>query len=137
MKIAIRRAVTEGHFSPSATSCVEFLDGKFSEKNNPSFSYFIKEIYTETLQKKRKDAKFTDYGKVSGSAKYRVVIFSPDGAVKAAPYLCCCSECLVDLGSCSLFMEFNLQSIQLNKTYLRSNTMDPQQPFAEDEVVED
>ena len=64
-------------------------------------------------------------GKVPGSAKYRVKIFSPDGTVKAAPYLCCCSECLVELGSCSLFTEFNLQSIQLNEAYLRSKTMDP------------
>ena len=59
MKIEIRRAVTEGDFFPSATSCVEYLDETCSERDNHSFSYFIKEIYTETLQKKRKDAKFT------------------------------------------------------------------------------
>ena len=84
------RAVTEGHFFPSATSCVDFLNDKFSETENPI--YCIKEIFQEALQKKRRDAKYTNYGKVPGSSKFRVMLFSPDGEVKAAPYLCTCKK---------------------------------------------
>ena len=98
------RAVTEGHFFPSATSCVDFLNDKFSETENPI--YCIKEIFQEALQKKRRDAKYTNYGKVPGSSKFRVMLFSPDGEVKAAPYLCTCEKCMASFGSCELFANF-------------------------------
>ena len=56
-KIALRRAVSQGEFFPSDMPCVEYLCEKFSDHTDPE--YIITEIYSESLPKARKNARYT------------------------------------------------------------------------------
>ena len=118
VKIALRRAVTVGEFFPSAACCIDYLNEKFGESISPRY---IKEIYTEELSKRRASAKYVKYGKVAGSSRFRVMVFTPNEDVKAAPYLCICHKCMNSYGSCQLFTSHPLVNFAINQTFLRSH----------------
>ena len=119
VKIALRRGVSMGHFFPSASSCIDYLKEPFDNNFDPR--YVIKEIYPEALERMRRCARYTKFGKVPGSSKFRVMVFSPDSdVVKTAPHLCVCDICLEDYGNCSLFASHHIQDFTLNEVQLRS-----------------
>ena len=105
VKIALRKAVANGEFFPSASSCVEFLQKRFGDHESPEYN--IREIFPEQVQRERKSASRMKYHSIDGSSKFRVMVIEPNSNVaKAAPYICVCETCMLEYGSCSLFKVF-------------------------------
>ena len=120
LKISLRRAVSQGEFFPSM-SCVEYLCEKFSDHTDPE--YIITEIYSESLQKARKNARYTKYPKLKGHSSQRVLGFIPNSdKMKLAPYLYVSVE--VYYGSCDLFESQHLESFTLNEPLLRDQVLE-------------
>ena len=110
-KIAIRRAVSNRMVFDRASACVDFLQEKFGDSESPI--YDIKEIFPEQLEVERKSAGKRKYPTVDGSSLIRIILFKWDSdVIKAAPYLCVCEKCELDIGSCDLYYEMDLTSYE-------------------------
>ena len=91
-------------------------------KNSLNPQYIIKEIEQELIESLRNKEKYVKYENISGSSKFRIAIIQPDSTIiKAAPYLCACEKCQLELGACDLFDDYGLVSHNLNKVFIRSN----------------
>ena len=85
-KIALRRAVAEGKFFSSASSCIDYLNEKFGSSEAPAYN--IREVFVEQLERERRSASKMRFKTLSGSSKIRVMIVIPDSDdIKTAPYL--------------------------------------------------
>ena len=86
----------------------------------------MKEISTSALNEARTEAHAKSYPTIDGSTLFQVMVINPNQPFfKAAPYLCVCSECMKDYGSCSLFQSYELLIGGLKKIYLRSDVEEP------------
>ena len=100
-KVAIRRFIGTGGTILNATDCLKFLAKKFEQKTNPKF--YVKEVSITSLDEARAEARVKTFPTIEGSTLFQVAIFKPNSSVfKAAHYLCVCSQCMDDYGSCCL-----------------------------------
>lgn len=125
-KVAIWREIAAGNFFPDSNSMVNFLNAKYSEKNNPA--YFFKDIMCNTLDTERSNERLLKHRTVDGSNSFQIILFTPNAdTFKASPHICICDSCMSNYGSCSLFEEFQLHVQFLNKVSLRDNFLSEEQ----------
>ena len=119
VKAAVRQEVARGKYFYEAADCVSFLKNKFEDADGVKYS--VKEIGEEVLNENQAVHRSYIYNTINGSSEFRIAIFNPNMEVfRAAPYLCLCSSCQVELGSCNLFKEYHPETQQLKTTTLRS-----------------
>ena len=118
VKVAVRRYIGAGGVVLDAGDCLSFLQKKFEGKVNPKF--YLKEIITSALNEARTEAHAKSCPTIDGSTLFQGMVFNPNQPfLKAAPYLCVCSDCMKDYGSCSRFQSYELLTGDLKKIYLR------------------
>ena len=117
-KVAVRREVAATRELTDTEEMVQFLQMKLAEKADPS--YVFKNIICEDLEEERKTDRFLKYKTIVGSAKFQVVVFTPNKKLKASSRMCICETCQTEYGSCDLFKEYGLVVQELKQTCLRS-----------------
>ena len=76
----------QGEWFSGATECVEFLSKVTNDSVNPQ--YIVKEVEQESLDLLRKKETYVKYESISGSSKFRILIFESNSSIcKAAPYV--------------------------------------------------
>lgn len=126
-KVTVRREIAAGALLTNAKDMVNFLNEKYSHKDNPK--YVIKEITQAELEKERTNTKV--FNTIQGSSKFQVILFSPfSSTIKAAPRLCICELCREEYGQCSVFEEYLLNVSTLTASHIRSDNKE----FSGDEV---
>ena len=110
-KVAVRREIAGGAVFQKSGEITCFLEEKFGKKECPN--YHIREIAEDSLDEARDEANRNIYKTVDGSSEFHVCIFSPNKTeFKASPRMCMCEKCIVQYGSCELFMSYELQVVR-------------------------
>lgn len=135
-KSSVRTQVARGDYFGDSADVVEFLNNKFSDKSNPSYS--VVEITADSLEEDRKAARRYKYSVIHGSDSFYAFVFSPNQtSFKAAPRICVCEKCISDYGSCNLFSSHVLNAKKLNDVCLRAGLLKKKQNDIVDETEED
>lgn len=119
-KTAVRREIAAGEFFNSVDEMVDMLKRKFGDNESPK--YVFKLISEKKILEKRELSKLKVYPTIKGSNKFQVMVFKPNQSqFAAAPRLCLCDECKINYGSCPIFQKYDLSTVSLKETILRSN----------------
>ena len=101
---------------------IDFLNEEFQGKE--TVEYFLKKIQEKQVNIRREDYRLKVCKTIIGSAKYQVMVFTPNQkTIKAATRMCLCDNCQQNYGSCSLFVTYDPAMEQLKGAALRSSNV--------------
>lgn len=94
-------------------------------------------LFESVLQEERENRRRRNYMTIQGSSNFHIAIYVPhSNQFKASARLCMCKQCMISVGSCSLFTSYELQVEHIATPLLRGEVLSPPEIVGEEEVNE-